>query len=73
MLVILLRIQLNVIGGYLFKNPSEITPEFQQEYLMVCNNWLETGVQRLSTLLEKEVLDYYSTMLWTLKLGPFCF
>lgn len=70
MLVVLLRIQLNVIGGYLFKNPSEITSEFQQEYLMVCNKWLETGVPRLSTLIEKEVLKYYSKMLINLTVGP---
>lgn len=60
MLVISLKVQLNILGGYLFKDPMAIPTEMQQRYLTLCNNLLDKGVDRIALLIEKEVGIIYS-------------
>lgn len=55
MLVILLRIQLNIIGGYLFKNPTSISTELQQKYLSLAQRLFTGCLSKLAKLTEKEV------------------
>lgn len=55
MLVILLRIQLNIIGGYLFQNPTSISADLQQKYLSLAQRLFTKCLDKLSKLIEKEV------------------
>lgn len=63
MLTITLRIQLNVLGGYLFQdstgitdiNKSNLNIEVQQKYLSLCQYFLELGVKELCSLIEAKV------------------
>ncbi|XP_023017170.2 peroxisomal biogenesis factor 3 [Leptinotarsa decemlineata] len=55
MLVITLRIQLSIVGGYLFKDPNAVPTEIQEKYLSVCQNFLREGVIVLTKLVETEV------------------
>lgn len=67
MLVVSLRIQLNILGGYLYKDTiaegqTELTKENQQRYLSLSQYLLDEGVEQLVTLIEKKVrgvLDQY--------------
>ncbi|XP_022915893.1 peroxisomal biogenesis factor 3 [Onthophagus taurus] len=56
MLVITLRIQLNVLGGCLYKDPSLISTELQEKYLVICHSLLNGGVQNISEIIEKELI-----------------
>lgn len=60
MLVVSLRIQLNILGGYLYKDTiadgqTELTKENQQRYLSLSQHLLNEGVEKLVTLIEKKV------------------
>jgi len=54
LLVVTLRVQMNIIGGYLYKDPACITLDLQQKYLSLCHSLLESGTQKLAELLENE-------------------
>lgn len=60
-LVVALRIQLNILGGYLFKEPIAISTEVQQKYLSLCNHLLDDGLMKLKTIIEKEVGFHYES------------
>lgn len=55
MLVVMLRIQLNIIGGQLFQNPTSVSAELQQKYLMLTEKLIGDFTAKLSKLVEKEV------------------
>lgn len=55
MLVVTLRIQLNIIGGYLFKDPTSVPTEMQQRYLTLTQNLFNDGLIRICRLVESEV------------------
>lgn len=57
MLVITLKIQLSIIGGYLYNDPSSISTEMQEEYLLLCQVFLKTGIPKLKDIMELEVID----------------
>ncbi|GLV42624.1 uncharacterized protein CBL_03363 [Carabus blaptoides fortunei] len=57
-----LRIQLNLIGGYLYKDTKAITSTLQQNYLSMCHLLLETGVQKITTVINEKITDIMSTM-----------
>lgn len=56
MLTITLRIQLNLIGGYLYKDAQSIDSTLQQKYLSMCQTLLQNGIQKLSTLIHAKVM-----------------
>ncbi|XP_017778001.1 PREDICTED: peroxisomal biogenesis factor 3 [Nicrophorus vespilloides] len=62
MLVITLRIQLNVLGGYLFIDPMSIPSEVQQKYLHLCHNLLDTGLNNISSLIKTEYIKILGPM-----------
>ncbi|XP_014284959.1 peroxisomal biogenesis factor 3 [Halyomorpha halys] len=55
MLVTLLRIQLNIIGGYMIreKDISELTNASQEKYLSLCQHFLEVAVKDICALMLK--------------------
>lgn len=58
MLILLLRIQLNVIGGFLVRDPngeSILSTELQHLYLSLCYHLRDSGVADLCTLIERHV------------------
>lgn len=55
LLVILLRIQLNIIGGYLFQNPTSISVDLQQKYLSLAEKLFTKCLNKLAKLTENEV------------------
>lgn len=46
---------MNILGGYLYKDPLCITMEMQQNYLSLCHNLLNSGIEQLSKTLIEEV------------------
>ncbi|EFA00035.1 peroxisomal biogenesis factor 3 [Tribolium castaneum] len=52
MLVVTLKIQLSIIGGYLYKDPTSLSSEMQERYLSLCQNLMDAGFSRLSRLVE---------------------
>lgn len=58
MLVITLRVQFNILGGYLYKdavsNDEQITSELQQNYVALIQHFLRDGVDALCELIEKK-------------------
>ncbi|CAH0558653.1 unnamed protein product [Brassicogethes aeneus] len=81
MLVITLKIQFNIVGGYLYRDPTSVTTEIQEKYLLIIQNFLNKGVDQLAKLIETEVdiivktLDFkklltlsdLETLLWTIQ------
>lgn len=63
MLVIILRIQLNIIGGYMYCDSMRmadsglprISNEIQEKYLSLCQFFLTEGIKNLCTLVESKV------------------
>ncbi|XP_044758231.1 peroxisomal biogenesis factor 3 [Coccinella septempunctata] len=49
MLVIILRIQLSIIGGYLYKDPSSIPTEIQEKFLTLTQNLMNDGLNKISS------------------------
>ncbi|KAK9498906.1 hypothetical protein O3M35_003454 [Rhynocoris fuscipes] len=69
MLVIVLRVQLNVIGGYMFREKMDsqshdlFSSTFQEHYLSLCHYFLNKGVKDICTLMQihsRLVLDNIS-------------
>lgn len=58
MLVVTLRIQMCIIGGYLYKDSNSISTEMQEKYLSVCQNFLNLGVCKLAKVMENEASFY---------------
>lgn len=58
MLAIIVKIQLMIIGGYLYKDPNSVPTEIQEKYLSLCQNFLNSGVKKLAEIMETEVLIY---------------
>lgn len=65
MLVITLRVQFNILGGYLYKdaiaNDEKITAELQQNYVALIQHFLREGCDSLCQLIEKKVEQILST------------
>lgn len=55
MLVTFLRIQLNIIGGYMIREKDifELTNASQEKYLSLCQHFLEVGIKDICTLMLK--------------------
>lgn len=65
MLVITLRVQFNILGGYLYKdvinNEEKISTELQQNYVALVQHFLCDGCDALCQLIEKKVEQILST------------
>lgn len=65
MLVIVLRIQFNVLGGYLYKdtvnNEEQITAELQQNYVALVQHFLKDGCAALCQLIQTKVKQILSS------------
>lgn len=55
MLVITLKLQLNIVGGYLYKDPTSVPAQMQEKYLSLCQDFLNSGIEKLSAVIETEV------------------
>lgn len=55
MLVITLKVQLSIIGGYLYTDPTSISSDMQEKYLSICQAFLKDGIEKLSNVMEAEV------------------
>ncbi|XP_075228382.1 peroxisomal biogenesis factor 3 [Lycorma delicatula] len=62
LLVIMLRIQVNLIGGYLYRQLTSnsedtcvIGKQLQEDYLSLCEYFLTKGIKELSSLIETKV------------------
>lgn len=61
MLVATLRIQLNLVGGYMFKDSQNLNGVVkadgitQQKYLSLCGYFMDEGVEKLSALIKEKV------------------
>lgn len=61
MLVATLRIQLNLVGGYMFKDSQNVNGVVkadgltQQKYLSLCGYFMDHGVEKLSALIKEKV------------------
>lgn len=63
MLVITLKVQLSIIGGYLYKDPSSISTDLQEKYLSLCQTFLKSGIQKLQNIMEQEVIIFKTCLL----------
>lgn len=61
MLVITLKVQLSIIGGYLYKDPMSISTELQEKYLSICQTFLKEGIEKLRNVIEAEVNILFTT------------
>lgn len=60
LLMVTLRIQLNLIGGYMFRDTNEteetqISSSIQEKYLSLCEYFIEDGAKRLCELIQEKV------------------
>ncbi|KAJ9578099.1 hypothetical protein L9F63_014594 [Diploptera punctata] len=60
MMVVTLRIQLNLIGGYVFQDSinsdgDNISSSLQQRYLLLCNHFVNGGIEQLCSVVEEKV------------------
>lgn len=55
-LVITLKVQLSIIGGYLYKDPTSISTEMQEKYLSMCQAFMKQGIDKLRNIMETEVM-----------------
>ncbi|ENN78396.1 hypothetical protein YQE_05196, partial [Dendroctonus ponderosae] len=62
MLVLTLKVQLNIVGGYLYKDPTSVPADMQEKYLSLCQHFLNTGVARLAKVMEFEKIDLKKMM-----------
>lgn len=68
MLVVILRVQLNIIGGYLYKDsvanegPTLINADLQSKYLSLCHHFISYGVEILCKRIEFKVKDIIEPM-----------
>ncbi|XP_063241291.1 peroxisomal biogenesis factor 3 [Bacillus rossius redtenbacheri] len=59
MLVATLRVQLSVIGGYMYQDhagPGRVSSALQESYLSLCHHFLSHGVKELCTLIQDKVV-----------------
>ncbi|XP_047102762.1 peroxisomal biogenesis factor 3 [Schistocerca piceifrons] len=59
---IILRVQINVIGGYLYRSATNklefpLSGSLQEEYLSLCRNFLNNGMEELGNLIVQKVKD----------------
>lgn len=57
LLVAVLRVQLNLIGGYIFKDTNQINSEFQEKYLSLCQRFLNEGLTEMINNLQQKVAN----------------
>lgn len=75
MLVATLRVQLNLMGAYMFKNSQKtldngcLDEQLQQKYLTLCSHFIDEGIQRLSLFIEKKVEETVNSIKLTDKLS----
>ncbi|XP_050301606.1 peroxisomal biogenesis factor 3 [Anthonomus grandis grandis] len=55
MLVITLKLQLNIVGGYLYKDPTSVAADMQEKYLSLCQEFLNSGVEQIYHIMEVQV------------------
>lgn len=61
-LVVILKIQLSIIGGYLYKDQNSLNAETQEKYLSLCQNLMDSGFTKLHRLAERTVrLSFHYT------------
>lgn len=64
-LVVTLKLQLNIIGGYLYKDPTSVPAEKQEQYLSLCENFLNSGVAKLASVIETQVNELFENITLT--------
>ncbi|XP_011304781.1 peroxisomal biogenesis factor 3 [Fopius arisanus] len=75
MLVATLRVQLSLMGAYMFKNyqktldSGSLSEQLQQKYLTLCSYFIDEGIQRLSGFIERHVEHTVSSIKLTDKLS----
>lgn len=47
LLTVMLRVQINMVGGYLYRDPASISADLQENYLSNCKELLNSGLDRL--------------------------
>ncbi|KAF7281039.1 peroxisomal biogenesis factor 3 [Rhynchophorus ferrugineus] len=52
MLVITIKLQLNIVGSYLYKDPTSVSAILQEKYLSLCQNFLNEGIEKLANMLK---------------------
>lgn len=62
-LVITLRIQLNILGGHLYKDSTSIPQNVQEEYLLLCENLMKTSMKRICEFIKQQVIIIAKKML----------
>ncbi|XP_066588537.1 peroxisomal biogenesis factor 3 [Prorops nasuta] len=67
MLVLLIRIQFNIVGGYMFKdsqncNEIKTIEAVQQKYMSLCSYFMENGVKELCSLIQEKVKEITASM-----------
>ncbi|CAH1981339.1 unnamed protein product [Acanthoscelides obtectus] len=55
MLMVTLKIQFSIIGGYLYRDPNSMTTELQEKYLSLCQSFLDNSIVKIARLAEKEM------------------
>nr|CAH7761828.1 unnamed protein product [Callosobruchus chinensis] len=55
MLMVTLKIQLSIIGGYLYRDPNSMSIELQEKYLSLCQRFLDNSINKIVKLVEKEM------------------
>ncbi|KAJ8882684.1 hypothetical protein PR048_014496 [Dryococelus australis] len=58
MLVVTLRVQLSLIGGYMYQDhtgPVRVSSALQESYLSLCHHFMSHGIHKLCTLIEEKV------------------
>lgn len=61
MLVIVLRIQINLIGGYLYKE-SEANETLHTRYMSLCEYFMDNGIKKLTTYVQEKVEEIIAPM-----------
>lgn len=55
LLVAISRVQLNLIGGYMFKNTDKVTLAVQEKYFSLCQRYLNEGTQEMIQNIQQKV------------------
>lgn len=58
-LVITLKLQLNIVGSYLYKDPNSVPADVQEKYLSLCKAFLKSGVAKIADVVKVEVGDWF--------------
>ncbi|XP_063994442.1 peroxisomal biogenesis factor 3 [Diachasmimorpha longicaudata] len=68
MVVAILRVQMNLMGAYMFRNSQKtldtgnFSEQLQQKYLSLGSYFIDEGIQRLSSFIEKKVEETVSSI-----------